>query len=186
MNDCTNISALLELSSKARIIFNLRLLIVPSRSDSSNSPSPSFAISPSTRSRTSSSDCPCFGFPMIRNSPASGLVYAMLPAPSTFCCWLRLRSRMPAEPLERIDDTTSAINASSVPAPGYFQPIMMFSASRPYTSFVTGDSITVTVSKSTSGSSLFGCIWPKYFSRILTISSGSKSPLRQIAMLFGT
>ena len=52
-------------------------------------------------------------------------------APSTFCCWLRLRSIRPAEPFERMYETTSATIASCVPAPGYFQPIMIFSASRP-------------------------------------------------------
>ena len=158
MNDCTYMSALPEFSSITSIMLSLRLLMVPVRRLSSNSPSRSFAISARTRSLTSSRDCPCLGFAMMMNSPASGRVYDIACAPSTFCCWLRLRSIRPAEPFERMYETTSATMASCVPAPGYFHPIMTFSASSPYTSFDIGASMTLAVSNLSSGRSLFGSI----------------------------
>ena len=80
----------------------------------------------------------------------------------------------------------SVMSLSVEEVPGVRQPMITNSASLPRICFsfgaVTGASgFTVKV-----GRFLLGFQSPKYFSMILTASSGSKSPERQMATLFGT
>ena len=71
-------------------------------------------------------------------------------------------------------------------APGRRHPSITLAASSPYTSFTTGVVIGCSGSKCSFGRLGFGCMSPKYFSIVATISSGSKSPDTQTAMLLGT
>ena len=59
-------------------------------------------------------------------------------------------------------------------------------ASNPQTSRTTGAWIGVSAFASNTGNCAFGFMPPKYFSITATISSGLKSPDKQMAMLLGT
>ena len=93
---------------------------------------------------------------------------------------------MPAMPLLSTAATMSAVSLSMMEEPGYLQPNMTNSASVPSTSFSTGAVIGASGSQLNTGRSGLGCQSPKYFSTILTNSSGSKSPATQMAQLLGT
>ena len=79
-----------------------------------------------------------------------------------------------------------ARSLSAEASPPMRHATLTFAASTPRTSFVVGVVIGASSLKVGLGRLSFGFMLPKYFLMMAIISSGSKSPERQMAILLGT